>query len=162
MTTTTIVRTIGRDLELRFTASGQATTKFGVAVNRKWTDKRTNEQQESTSWYDVVCWGQLAENAAESLGKGNRVVVTGRLDIRPWETDDGTKRIAVELTADAIGPDLRWATATVQRNERTNDTRPAANTAPASAPGYEDEPFACVVGMTDDVPGRTVSRWWAQ
>lgn len=142
MTTTTIVGTIGRDLDLRFTASGQATTKFGVAVNRKWTNKQTNETQESTSWFDVVCWGQLAENAAESLGKGQRVIVTGRLDIRPWEADDGTKRIAVELTADGIGPDLRWATATVQRNERTRDTRPTPAPPAAAASGYdEEEPF---------------------
>lgn len=155
MTTTTIVGTAGRDPELRFTASGQATCKFGVAVNRKWTDKRTNEQQESTSWFDVQCWGQLAENVAESISKGQRVVVTGRLDIRPWEAEDGTKRIAVELTADAIGPDLRWATAHVTKNERRDNvdqgarSAPVPNTAPA---GYDEEPFACVVGMTDDVP----------
>lgn len=145
MTTTTIVGTAGRDPELRFTASGQAVCKFGVAVNRRWTDKRTNEQQESTSWFDVQCWGQMAENVAESITKGQRVVVTGRLDIRPWEADDGTKRVAVELTADSIGPDLRFATATVQRNERRDRTDPGAyRPPPATAPagGYDDEePF---------------------
>ncbi len=145
MTTTTIVGTAGRDPELRFTASGQATCKFGVAVNRKWTNKQTNEQQESTSWFDVCCWGQLAENAAESITKGQRVIVTGRIDVRDWEADDGTKRRAVEITADSIGPDLRWATAHVTKNERTDSPgtttrRPAA--APANGGGYDDEePF---------------------
>lgn len=144
MTTTTIVGTAGSDPNLRFTASGQATCKFGVAVNRKWTNKQTNETQESTSWFDVVCWGQLAENVAESIHKGGRVVVTGRLDIRPWEADDGTKRVAVEVTADAIGPDLRWATAHVTKNERTSDPgayRGAPAAAAPAAGGYDEEPF---------------------
>lgn len=154
----TIVGTAGRDPELRYTSSGQATTKFGVAVNRRWQNKQTQEWEESTSWFDVVAWGQLAENVAESVQKGTRVVVAGRVEVRPWEDRDGQKRTAVELVADSIGCDLRWATAQVTRNERRDNTA-TARTAPSGG-GYDDEPFALAVSMTDDVPSRAL-RWWA-
>src|SRR3981081_2564532 len=80
-----IVGTITRDPELRFTPSGQATASFGVAVNRRWQNRQTQEWEEATSFFDVVSWGQLAENAAQSLTLGARVVVSGRLDQRSWE-----------------------------------------------------------------------------
>ena len=84
--TVTIAGNLTRDPELRFTPSGQATATFGIAVNRTWTDRQSQERKESTSFFDVVAWGGLAENAATSLAKGARVVVTGRLDQRSWET----------------------------------------------------------------------------
>lgn len=114
----TIVGNATRDPELRFTPSGQAVVAFGVACNRKWTDRDTGEKKEDVSFFDVTAWGQFAENVAESIQKGNRVVVTGRLQQRSWETNDGEKRSKVEINADSIGPDLRWATASVRRNER--------------------------------------------
>jgi single-strand DNA-binding protein len=89
-----------------------------VAVNRVWTDRQTNEKKEATSFFNVVAWREMAENAGESLTKGSRVVVTGRLEQRSWETPDGEKRSVVEIVADEIGPSLRWATAQVVRNER--------------------------------------------
>ena len=76
------------------------------------------EWQESTSFFDIVCWRDLAENVALSLTKGMRVVVTGRLEQRSWETDEGEHRSKVEITADEIGPSLRFATADVHRTER--------------------------------------------
>ncbi len=150
---TTLVGNVTRAPELRFTASGQATASFGLAVNRRWQNRQTNEWEEAVSFFDVTTWRNLAENCAESLDKGTRVVVTGRLEQQTWERD-GEKKSKVVLVADAVGPDLTYASAAVTKNERTDDpgarrSAPVPNTAPA---GYDDEPFALVVGMTDDVP----------
>ena len=90
--TITICGNLTREPEIRYTKEGQATTQLGVAVNRRWQDKTSGEWQEATSFFDVVCWRDLAENVALSLSKGMRVVVTGRLEQRSWETDDGEHR----------------------------------------------------------------------
>ena len=116
---TTICGNLTREPEIRYTNEGQATTQLGMAVNRRWQDKTSGEWQESTSFFDVVCWRDLAENVALSLSKGMRVVVTGRLEQRSWETDDGEHRSKVEIVADEIGPSLRFATADVRRTMRT-------------------------------------------
>ena len=113
-----LVGNITRDPELRFTNTGQPTASFGLAVNRRWQTRQTQEWEEATSFFDVVCWRDLAENVALSLSKGMRVVVTGRLEQRSWETEEGDHRSKVEITADEIGPSLRFATADVQRTER--------------------------------------------
>ena len=130
-----------RDPELRFTPSGAAVANFGVAWNRKGRDG-----EEVVSFFDVTAWNQLAENASESLTKGMRVVVYGRLDQRSWETQDGDRRSKVEIIADEIAPSLRWATAEVNRNERRDDGgggggrgRPVSNEPPAYDPN--EEPF---------------------
>src|SRR5262249_50400173 len=68
--------------------------------------------------FNVTCWRDLAQNVSESLEKGSRVLVSGRLEQRSWETQDGERRSVVEVVADEIGPSLRWATATINRNER--------------------------------------------
>ena len=114
----TVIGNVTRDPELRFTASGQATATFGIAVNRRWMNRQTNEWQEAVSFLNVVCWREQAENAAESLHKGTRVIVTGRLEQRSWETQDGEKKSIVEIVADEVGPSLRWASATISHNER--------------------------------------------
>ena len=150
----TLVGNITRDPELRFTPSGQATATFGLAVNRRWQNRNTNEWEEATSFFNVVCWREQAENASESLSKGSRVIVTGRLEQRSWETPDGEKRSVVEVVADEIGPSLRWATAQVVKNERRSGdgggpgggggggggSRPAPNEPPGGG-GYDEEPF---------------------
>ena len=146
----TIVGNCTRPPELRFTASGQATATFGIAVNRRWLNKQTNEWQEQVSFLNVVCWQNLAENAAETLEKGTRVIVTGRLEQRSYETQDGDKKSVVEIVADEIGPSLRYATAAVTRTERQGDQRgrTPANTPVAPPPAersgnydYDSEPF---------------------
>ena len=116
--TITLVGNLTREPELRFVKSGQATANFGMAVNRKWQNRQTQEWEESTSFFDVICWRELAENVAESLIKGTRVIVTGRLEQRSWETPEGEKRYKIEVVADSVGPDLRWASAVVTKNER--------------------------------------------
>ncbi len=139
--TITIVGNLARDPELRFTPSGQPTASFGVAVNRRWMNKATNEWDEQVSFFDVVCWRDLAENVAESIQKGARVIVTGRLEQRSWETDSGEKRSKVEIVADEVGPSLRWATCEIRkadRDDRTSTPKPAAA---APATDYSEEPF---------------------
>jgi len=111
--TVTIIGNMTRDPELRYTASGVPVTEFGVAWNTK--DKQGNE---SVSFFDVTCWRELAEHVAESLGKGNRVIVYGRLDQNTWETKDGDKRSKVRVMAEDVGPSLRWAIANVDRLQR--------------------------------------------
>ena len=114
-TTTTITGNLTRDPEIRYTREGQATTNLGVAVNRRWQNRETNEWEESTSFFDVVTWRDLAENVALSLTRGMRVVVTGRLEQRSWETEDGDRRFKVEIVADEVGASLRFATVDVHK-----------------------------------------------
>lgn len=116
--TVTLVGNLTRDPELRFTQSGQARAVLGLAVNRRWQNRQTNEWEEATSFFNVVCWREMAENVAESLSRGSRIMVTGRLEQRSWETQEGDTRSVVEVVADEIGPSLRWASAEVTRNER--------------------------------------------
>ena len=114
----TVVGNVTRDPELRYTAGGAAKAVFGLAVNRRWQNRQTQEWEEQVSFFNVVAWREMAENVAESIAKGSRVVVTGRLDQRSWETENGEKRSVIEINADDIGPSLRWATAQITRNER--------------------------------------------
>ena len=123
--TITITGNLTRDPELRFTPNGQATTSFGIAVNRRWQDHQSQEWLESTSFFDVVAWRELAQNATESLARGTRVTVTGRLEQRSWETPEGDKRSKVEINATDIAPSLRWATAKVTKTERPSPEVPA-------------------------------------
>src|SRR3954454_14096169 len=147
--TVTLVGNVTRDPELRYTPSGQTVATFGLAVNRRWQNRQTQEWEEQVSFFDVKSWAGLAENVAESIQRGTRVIVTGRLEQRSWETDNGEKRSKVEVVADEIAPSLRWATAQVQKIERqaggnqgggqpSGGGRPVANEPSA----YEgEEPF---------------------
>ena len=114
----TVIGNVTRDPELRFTPSGQQLANFGLAVNRRWQNRQTQQWEEQTSFFDIVCWGQLGENVSASVPKGARVIVTGRLEQRSWETEQGEKRSKVEIVADEVGPSLRWATAEISKNER--------------------------------------------
>ncbi len=138
-----------REPELRFTPSGQAVANFGVAVNRRWQNRQTQEWEEAVSFFDITCWATLAENVAESVSKGTRVTITGRLDQRSWETQDGDKRSKVEIVADDVAVSLRWANADVTRNERFDggggggSSRPAQGGGGNQPPPYnpDEEPF---------------------
>jgi len=116
--TVTLAGNMTRDPEIRYTRDGNANASFGLAVNRRWQARGSDEWEEATSFFDVVCWRDLAENVALSLVKGSRVIVTGRLEQRTWENDDAERRSRVELVADDVGPSLRFATAEVTRADR--------------------------------------------
>jgi single-strand DNA-binding protein len=113
----TLIGNLVDDPELRFTPSGVAMAKIRLAVNRRW--QKDGEWQEDTSFFTGTVWREQAESAAESLQKGTRVIVTGRLEQRSWETDQGDKRSVVEVQIDEIGPSLRWATASVNKTQRS-------------------------------------------
>ncbi len=138
--TVTIAGNLTRDPEIRFTPAGQPTATFAVAVNRTWVNRQSGERQESTSFIDVVAWGTLAENAAASLAKGNRVLVTGRLDQRSWETEAGERRSKVEVSAEDLAPSLRWATAKLARTERRGAEEAPGPPAPSNY-GPDEEPY---------------------
>ena len=110
--TVTIVGNVTRDPELRFTASGLPMCQFGVA----WNQRKQNGE-DVAHFFEVTCWQSLAENVSESISKGTRVIVYGRLDFSSWETDQGEKRNQTRLQADEVAPSLRWATTDVTRNE---------------------------------------------
>ena len=126
MNTITIAGNLTRDPDIRYTRDGQASVTFSLAVNRRFQKPGSAEWEESTSFFDVVAWRDLAEHVALSLGKGTRVLVMGRLEQRSWETEDGERRSKVELVAEEIGPSLRFATAEVQRSGRPSADGEAA------------------------------------
>ncbi len=121
----TLVGNLTRDPELRFTTGGRGVASFGIAVSRRY--QVNGEWQEQTSYFNIVAWGQLGENAASSLTKGMRVVVSGRLEQREYQNREGEKRTAIEINADEVGPSLRWATASIERNPRTDGNGGAGN-----------------------------------
>ena len=160
-TNITVVGNLTADPELRFTGSGAAVANFTVASTPRILDRASGEWKDGEALF-LRCsiWRQAAENVAESLTRGSRVVVTGRLKQRSFETKEGEKRTVIELEVEEIGPSLRYATAKVNRAQRTDGggspggyggsgSRPAAPPADdpwSSAPpaggagGYSDEP----------------------
>ena len=114
--TVTLVGNLTRDPELRFTTGGRGQASFGLAVSRRY--QVNNEWQEQTSFFNIVAWGTLAENAAATLNKGHRVIVTGRLEQRSYDDKEGQKKSIVEIIADEIGPSLRWARAEIEKIAR--------------------------------------------
>lgn len=136
----TLTGNLTRDPELRFTTGGRGVTSFGLAVNRRY--QKGGEWTEETSFFNVVCWGDMAENVATSLTKGARVICAGRLMQRSWTTEQDEKRSVVELVADEIGPSLRWATAQIERTERSTAAAGTGSAAPGNEAIYgDDEPF---------------------
>jgi single-strand DNA-binding protein len=119
--TITIAGNLTRDPDLRFTPNGRATASFGVAVNNDWTDPATGERRESTDFFDVVVWGKPAENAAQSLSKGQEVVVSGRLQQRSWEAD-GERRTRIEVIATVVGAGLSFGTTVFTKAPRSSES----------------------------------------
>lgn len=149
----TVVGNLTNDPELRFTPSGAAVASFTVASSSRYLDKATNEWKDGEPTY-LRCsvWRQYAENIAESLTKGTRVIVTGRLKQRSYETREGEKRTVMEVEVDDVGPALRYATAKVNRVQRQGGgfgaeggstgaaEDPWAN-GPSGGAGYDEPPF---------------------
>src|ERR1700710_2788660 len=119
----TVVGNLTGAPELRFTPSGAAVANFTVASTPRAFDRQSNEwKDQETLFMRCSVWREAAENIAESLVRGNRVVVTGRLKSRSYETKEGEKRTVVELEVDEVGPSLRYATAKVNRTQRGSST----------------------------------------
>jgi single-strand DNA-binding protein len=112
-TTTAIVGNLTDDPEVRYTQDGIARAVFRVAVSGR--------REQEPSFFTVIVWRDQAEHAAQSLSRGSRVVVVGRLQQRTWTAEDGSARSVVEVVAHELGPSLRWATATTTRATRSQD-----------------------------------------
>ena len=141
-TNITIIGNLVDDPELRFTPSGAAVAKFRVASTPRFFDRTTNEWKDGDSLFlQCQIWRQAAENVAESLTRGMRVIVSGRLKQRSYETKEGEKRTVFEVEVDEVGPSLRNATAKV-----TKTTRAAGGNANAgggfTADSFSDDPWA--------------------
>ena len=125
--TVTLVGNLTDDPELRFTAQGASVANFRIAVSKRIRDPQTNEWKDGdTSFFRVNVWRQLAENVAESLTRGTRVIVTGTLKMRQWETQEGEKRSVVEVEASEVGPSLKWATAKMEKTSRQSGGQQAS------------------------------------
>lgn len=148
-TTITVIGNLTNDPELRFTPSGSAVANFTIASTPRTFDRQSNEWKDGeTLFLRASVWREAAENVAESLTKGMRVIVTGRLKSRSYETKEGEKRTVIELEVDEIGPSLRYANAKVNRTQRSNQGGQAGggfggqgngNQASQSAP--QDDPW---------------------
>lgn len=137
--TVTLTGNMTKDPDLRYTTSGRPVTSFGLAVNRRW--QQNGEWQEAVSFFNIVAWADLGENVAASLTKGNRVMVTGRLEQRSYETSEGDKRTIVEVIADDVGPSLKWAQADVERITRDRDSDKPSKPKGDEPPLPDEEPF---------------------
>jgi single-strand DNA-binding protein len=126
-----LVGNLTDDPELRFTPNGNAVANFRLAVTARVKDGDTWKDGE-TNFFRINAWRKLAENVAESLAKGNRAMVIGRLRTRSWETPEGEKRSVTEVEADEIGPSLKWATAKLERTSSKGDN--------AGGGQFNDEP----------------------
>jgi single-strand DNA-binding protein len=123
----TLVGNLTDDPELRFTAQGAAVANFRIAVSKRIRDPQTNEWKDGdTSFFRINVWRQLAENVAESLTRGTRVIVTGTLKMRQWETQEGEKRSVVEVEATEVGPSLKWGTAKMEKTSRQSGGQAAS------------------------------------
>jgi single-strand DNA-binding protein len=110
-----------------------------VAVSRRIRDESGQWKDADTSFFDVTAWRTLAENVAESLTQGSRVVVVGRLRTNSWETPEGDRRTKVEIEADEVGPSLRWATAKVERQGRSANSSDWSGNVAVGAGGPQEE-----------------------
>lgn len=135
----TVVGNLTADPELRFTPSGAAVASFTVASTPRTFDKQSNEWKDGEALFlRCSAWRQMAENVAETLQRGYRVMVQGRLVQRSYETREGEKRTVIEMQVDEMGPSLRYATATVQRATRA---AAATSTSAGGGGGQADDPW---------------------
>ncbi len=152
---TCIFGNVTNDPELTYTASGQARLSFSVAVNRVWYDN-DNQKQEQVSYFNVVAWRYIAENAAKTLEKGIGTVVVGRLEQRSYEDKEGNKRSVVEVVADEIGVSTRSIEAVTRRQRAEGGQQGAAPRQQASGGQRRSRPMTsaqpAVVGADDGEP----------
>jgi single-strand DNA-binding protein len=154
----TVTGNLVADPELRFTPAGQPVATFRVASTPRVFDAATKEWKDGDSLF-LSCnvWRQAAENVAESLQRGMRVIVTGRLKQRSYETKEGEKRTVYEVEVDDVGPSLRNASAKVTRAERSGTGKPGSSKVGAwnpsgSGAARSEDPWAADVGYSDEPP----------
>src|ERR1700753_3553697 len=143
-TTITVIGNLTDDPELRFTPSGAAVAKFRVASTPRFMDKTSGEWKDGEPLFlSCTVWRQVAENVAESLSRGSRVIISGRLRQRTYETKEGEKRTVIDLEVDEIGPSLRHATAKVQKMSRSGGGGFGGGSSGGSGGGFAaDDPWA--------------------
>ena len=142
-TSISIVGNLTADPELRFTASGKAVASLRVAVSERMKDSDGTWKDGDATFWKVTVWDRLAEHVGDSLAKGQRVIAVGRVSSRTYETREGEKRTDYEITADAVGPDLKWDTVKVSKASKGGDkATPAADDPWAhGAVGLDEVPF---------------------
>lgn len=149
----TVVGNLTDDPELKFTPSGAPVANFTVASTPRTFDKQTNEWKDGDALFlRCAAWRQLAENVAESLTKGQRVIVTGALRVRQFERQDGSKGTSVEMNVDEVGPSLRYATAKVTKVSRSNTSGGDWGGAPAQSPAADVWSTGGSAGSTEEPP----------
>lgn len=148
----TIVGTITADVELRFTSSGAAVASFTIAANDRKFDRDSGGWKDGDATFlRCTLWRQAAENAAESLTRGTRVLATGSLRQRSYETKEGEKRTVFEMDVDEIGPSVKWATVKVNKADRGDHSSPKASSAASDDP-WGSAPPAGSGGSYDENP----------
>jgi single-strand DNA-binding protein len=149
----TVVGNLTADPELRFTQSGLAVANFTIASTPRTLDRGSNEWKDGEALFlRASVWREFAEHVAGSLTKGTRVIATGRLKQRSYETKEGEKRTSIELEVDEIGPSLRYATAQVTRAATSRDSRDAR---PAEQPPVDEMQWATTAPPVDPYDGET-------
>lgn len=143
-TSTTIIGNLTNDPELRFLPSGAAVVNFTIASTPRMKDKSGEWVDGETVFLKCAVWRQAAENVAESLKKGTRVIATGRLGSRTWETKEGDKRTDLTLEVDELGPSLRYATAVVSKTVQASGF--------PQAPAPADDPWATPATTSNEIP----------
>ena len=151
-TVITVIGNITGDPELRFTPSGAAVANFTVASTPRAFDRQSNEWKDGeTLFMRCSVWRDAAENVAESLGRGTRVIVSGRLKSRSYETKEGEKRTVVEMEVDEVGPSLRYASAKVTKTQRGGGG--------GFGGGQQEDPWATGAGSTQGNQGGGQGGW---
>ncbi len=144
-----IIGTLGRDPEIKYTASGSAVVNINVATNESWKDKNTGEMNERTEWHRIVMFGKLAEIAAQYLKKGSQAYFEGRLQTRKWQDQSGQDRYTTEIVANEMQmlggrPDASGGTSNFQSRQQNQQpaSQPSSHfDAPPADDGFDDIPF---------------------
>lgn len=159
--TVTLVGNVTDDPELRFTPSGRPVANFTVAVNRRYKNNEGNWEDKLDGFFRCSCWADMAENAADTLKKGTRVVVVGRLNQRSWEDGEGNRRSAVEVQVDEVGPSLRWARANVTKASKGSGSSGGFQQQSGGAPQQQPQPQEQQTQQPQPQQGAPASGDWS-
>ena len=156
----TVIGNITGDPELRFTPSGAAVANFTVASTPRQFDRQSNEWKDGeTLFMRCSVWRDAAENVAESLQRGTRVIVSGRLKSRSYETKEGEKRTVVEMEVDEVGPSLRYASAKVTKTQRGSGGGGFGGQQSGGSGGQQEDPWATGAGSSQGNQGGGQGGW---